>query len=292
MSETEWLRSFLAAYRAESLTDAAALRGISQPAVSQHLAALEQAMGARLFLRRPGGVEPTSEGRELYALVTEPLDALEVVLRRLRGTEMAADAPVRFGSSPELFAAEVVPLLAGTAVALAATFGGDAELLDCLERGELDLVVTSTPGPRRAARCVPAGVKRFALVAAPALAPRPPLGSIEALSSWLLAKDWASYSLELPITRRFFAQVLGRPFPGRPRLVAPDLRAVLRAVELGVGVSLLPTFVCADALDGGRIVEPYAVGDLVPEEPWFACTRAGAPSRPAVTALLDALVRR
>lgn len=292
MSETEWLRSFLAAYRAGSLTDAAVLRGISQPAVSQHLAALEKAAGARLFVRRPGGVEPTSEGRELYGAVTEPLDALEAVLGRLHDGEAGAEAPVRFGSSPELFATAVVPLLTGRDVALRATFGDDAELLAILERGELDLVVTSTPPPRRSARFVPAGAKRFTLVSAPALAPRSPLSSIETLSAWLVEKPWASYSLELPITRRFFAQVLGRPFPGHPRLVAPDLRVVLRAVEVGVGLSLLPTYICEDALAAGRIVEPFPVADFVPEEPWFACTRLGDAPRPAVTALLGALVDR
>jgi len=68
MSDTEWLRSFLAVYRAGSVTDAAYHRGISQPAVSQHLAALERAVGSRLFVRKPGGVEPTSQGRDLYGL--------------------------------------------------------------------------------------------------------------------------------------------------------------------------------------------------------------------------------
>ena len=48
--------------------------------MSQHLAALERAVGSRLFVRNPGGVEPTSQGRDLYAAVTEPLDALEAVL--------------------------------------------------------------------------------------------------------------------------------------------------------------------------------------------------------------------
>ncbi|MHB1555749.1 MAG: hypothetical protein ACYCZP_17765, partial [Acidimicrobiales bacterium] len=56
--------------------------------------------------------------------------------------------------------------------------------------------------------------------------------------------------------------------------------------------SLLPTFVCAEALAEGRIVEPYPVSDLVPEEPWFACSRVGDAARPAVKALLDKLAER
>jgi DNA-binding transcriptional LysR family regulator len=293
MSDTEWLRSFLAVYRAGSVTDAAYHRGISQPAVSQHLAALERAVGSRLFVRKPGGVEPTSRGRDLYAAVTEPLDALEAVLRRIHGDQAhALDPPVRVGTSPEFFAAEVVPRLAGQQIAVVATFGNDGELFTLLDRGELDLAVTSTTPPRRALRAASIGAKHFVLVVAQKLAPKRSLGSLEELAAWVTEQPWASYSLELPITRRFWQNVLGRPFPGPPQLVAPDLRAVLRAVELGVGVSLLPTFVCAESLAEGRIVELYPVSDLVPEEPWFACSRVGEAARPAVKALLDKLAER
>jgi DNA-binding transcriptional LysR family regulator len=293
MSDTEWLRSFLAVYRAGSVTDAAYHRGISQPAVSQHLAALERAVGSPLFVRKPGGVEPTNRGRDLYAAVTEPLDALETLLRRIHGDQAhALEPPVRVGTSPEFFAAEVVPQLAGQQIAVVATFASDDELFALLDRGELDLAVTSTTPPRRALRAVTIGAKHFVLVVAKKLAPNKSLGSVEELATWVTEQPWASYSLELPITRRFWQNVLGRPFPGQPHLVAPDLRAVLRAVELGVGVSLLPTFVCAESLAEGRIVEPYPVSDLVPEEPWFACSRAGEATRPAVKALLDKLAER
>jgi DNA-binding transcriptional LysR family regulator len=56
-------------------------------------------------------------------------------------------------------------------------------------------------------------------------------------------------------------------------LVAPDLRAVVAAVAGGVGISLLPSFACSDALASGSVVEVHPVADLAPVEPWFACTR-------------------
>lgn len=290
MADTELLRSFLAVYRAGSVTDAACHRGISQPAVSQQLAALERIVGARLFTRGSSGVAPTQRGRELYARVTGPLEALEQVLSELRGPhETPPGRPVRFGSSPEFFAAVVLPRLAGTELLVTATFGSEESLLALLDRGELDLAVTSTTPPRRAMRASPIGAKRFTLVAAPGAAPPRPLGSVKELADWLVTQPWASYSLELPITRRFWQTVLGRPFTARPRLVAPDLRAVLRAVELGLGVSLLPTFVCTEPLAEGRVAEPYPVADLIPEEPWFACTRLGETQPDGVSALLDAL---
>jgi len=290
MSDTEWLRSFLAIYRTGSVTDAAYHRGVSQPAVSQHLAALENSIGVRLFIRKPGGVEPTSQGRDLYAAVTEPLDALEAVLRRIHGKQShPLEPPIRIGTSPEYFAAELLPKLSKEQIAVVATFGEDGELFTLLDRGQLDLVVSSSTPPRRGLRSVSIGTKRFVLVVAEQLAPEPGLASLEILADWIIEKPWVAYSLELPITRRFWQNVLGRPFPGSPQLIAPDLRAVLRAVELGIGVSLLPTFVCTDALTEGRIVELYPVSDLIAEEPWFVCTRAGDTARPSIKTLISKL---
>jgi DNA-binding transcriptional LysR family regulator len=47
------------------MAKAAAQLGISQPAVSEVIADLGQALGARLFDRRPRGVEPTLYGKAL-----------------------------------------------------------------------------------------------------------------------------------------------------------------------------------------------------------------------------------
>lgn len=292
MSTAEWLRTFLAIYRSGSVTEGAYHRGLSQPAASQQLAALERVVRGPLFVRRPSGVEPTPDGRDLYARIAGPLDGLESVLRRLdAGTPPSAEPPVRFGSSPEYFAAELLPRLVGMDLDLTASFGSDPNLLAMVERGDVDVAVTSSTPSRRGVTAVPAGTKRFTLVGSPDVAPARPLRDLDELGRWLVGRPWASYSLEMAITRRFWTTVLGRPVAARPRLVAPDLRAVLRAVELGLGVSLLPMFVCTDALAEGRVAELYPVADLIAEEPWFVCTRPGDADRPAVARLVDRLVQ-
>lgn len=91
------------------------------------------------------------------------------------------------------------------------------------------------------------------------------------------------------VASRFWLNALGRPFAAHVQLVAPDLRAVLRAVELGLGMSLLPEFVCRDALADERVVEVFPVSHLTPEEPWFVCTRQGDTARPALQTVLGAV---
>ncbi len=290
MARSEWLRTFVAVYRTGSVTEGAYHRRLTQPAASQQLASLERALGEAVFVRKPTGMEPTQRGRELYVQVAEPLDGLEGVLRDLdAGAVPSSEPPVRFGSTPEFFAAEVLPRLVGTDLAVSVTFGADAELFVQLDRGELDVIVTSSTPPRRSIGAVTLGTDGFVLVTAPHRAPVPSLGSVAEVSEWLVGRPWVAYSLELPRTRRFWVGVLGRAFAARLQLVAPDLRSVLRAVELGAGVSLLPHYLCRDALAQGRVVELYPVSELTPEEPWFACTRQGDAARSSVGVLLDAL---
>lgn len=283
MSRPEQLRTFVAVYRARSVTEGARDRGLSQPAVSQQLAALERAVGCPLFVRTPRGVEPTGRAVTLYAETASALDQLEAVLRGLETDPSSrSSTPLRLGSTAEFFSSLVLPRIGTIDLAVVASFGDDAELVGQLERGEIDIGVASSVPGRRSFEAVAIGQKEFALVASPRLVPDTDFGSLSDLGDWLVGQSWVAYSLELPITRRFWQTHLQRPFSARLRLVAPDLRAVTGAVERGMGCSILPRFVCAGALEERRIEEVYPVSDLIPSEPWFACFRAGDMTRAAV----------
>jgi DNA-binding transcriptional LysR family regulator len=290
MSRPEQLRTFIAVYRARSVTDGARDRGLSQPAASQQVAGLERAVGGRLFVRTPRGVEPTARAVSLYAQTASALDQLEAVLAGFDSPRAeTSSAPLRVGSTAEVFSFLVLPRMGASGVAVVASFGVDAQLQEQLERGELDIALTSSSPGRRSFEAVPIGHKRFVLVAAPDVAPVSPFRSLSELGDWLVGQSWVAYSLELPITRRFFQTQLGRPFTARLRLVAPDLRAVAGAVESGMGCSILPRFVCDEALDQRRIIEVHPVSDLIPGEPWFACVRTGDLQRSAVAEFVGLL---
>ncbi len=275
MAAAEWLRTFVAVYRRGSVSGGAVERNLSQPAASQQLAALEGRVGIPLFVRTPHGVEPTPRGRELHAQVADSLDRLEHVLAGIdAGVVSPRPSALRLGSSAEFFSYAVLPTVVPDSPALMARFGPDAELLDALEGGEIDLAVTGTAPPRRSVTSTPLGNRHFVLVGDPSLIPDAPFSSLEELGIWLVGRPWVAYSAELPLTRRFWLTSLGRPFGGDLRLVAPDLRAVVAAVARGMGISLLPAFVCTDALRTRSIVEVHPVANVAPVEPWFACIRS------------------
>jgi aminoethylphosphonate catabolism LysR family transcriptional regulator len=63
------IRAFHAVAMHNGFSAAAQALGVSQPAVTQHIKALEDSFGTRLFSRGGGGVELTAEGRDLLPLV-------------------------------------------------------------------------------------------------------------------------------------------------------------------------------------------------------------------------------
>lgn len=294
MARSEWLRTFVAVYRAGSVTAGARQRGLSQPAASQQLAALQALAGGPLFTRTPAGVAATVRGRELYGQVADPLDHLEGVLAALDGGQLPEPAVVRIGASAEYAALRLVPALAGVSATVRLRFGEDDELLAALVGGELDLACLPQVPERRELAVTPLPPEPFVLVAAPGLAPSAEeTAEPHRLGAALAGRPWVAVTVELPRTRRLWTEALGRPFAGDLRLVAPDRRAVAAAVVAGVGVSLLPRYVCQPALAAGALVELGSVASSVPAEAWSASARApgGGPTSALVAAVVEGLGR-
>ena len=65
MINLEWYRSFIEVYRVGTVSGAAQVLHLTQPAVSQHVAALESALGNPLFQRTPRRMVPTEAGQRL-----------------------------------------------------------------------------------------------------------------------------------------------------------------------------------------------------------------------------------
>jgi DNA-binding transcriptional LysR family regulator len=293
MSRAEWLRTFVAVYRAGSVTAGAHVRGISQPAASQQIAALSRAAGGPVLSRTRDGVGPTARGRELYAQVAESLDRLETVLAGLDGGRLPnAPLPTRIAASADLFEGYVLPRTVDWGSPVTATFGTDGDVLSRLAAGEADVAVTlSAPGRRAAFDTHVVGERRFVLVTAAGSAPPTRLDTAPEIARWLTGRPWVSYSHELPVTRRFWSTYLGRSFDADVRLVAPDLRSVATAVQLGIGVSLIPDYACQRLIAEGSVVEVGDVRDFLSAEPIFGSLRRADTAHLSLRRLLDVLSR-
>lgn len=278
MASLEWYRSFVHICRSGTVSAAARSLALTQPAVSQHLGGLEASLGAKLFQRTGKRMLLTPPGHALYARVADAVERLEAVSAPGDGT-----APLRLGAPPEFFEARLLHALSrSTNDGLAVSLGPAHTLLDELERGALDVVVATVKRPSAELSYRGLFEERFWLVAPPHT-PRP---SRRGLERFLREQRWVAYAADLPIIRRFLRQVLGRRLDIAPALTVPDLRAVQRAVELGVGVSVLPDYLCEAAVNEGRLTLAYAPEEPVTNDLWWVTARPTLHS-PRLTRLFE-----
>jgi len=122
--------------------------GIQQPAVSGQIARLEEALGAKLFNRRPFSLLPA--GVDLFEFIKPFFDDVEKVAGRIRGASqqlrVAAPSIVLHDYVPELLlrVRRHFPIFR---LRLHEAARADAERL--LQAGEIDLAITVIDGKRR-----------------------------------------------------------------------------------------------------------------------------------------------
>ncbi|MFK4800965.1 LysR family transcriptional regulator [Streptomyces sp. MPA0124] len=287
------LRTFVTVHRAGSFTRAAALLGLSQPAVTSQIRTLERQLGRPLFLRQARGVTPTTIGDELAHKAAPHLDALVEIAETGPGDDPALRT-LHLAGPPEFTAERALPALTGDdgqAFALRASFGNAEQILEGLAAGHHDLAI-GTARPRGALlTATPLCDEVHILVAAPDWAKR---AGVEKLH------DTDASALEhLPVVEvheslPFVARYWGSVFDARPAapatVVAPDLRAVLACTIAGAGLAVLPRYLCAEALERGDVV---ALHDppVPPLRTYFLVARTGTLAMPHIARAHEGLLR-
>jgi DNA-binding transcriptional LysR family regulator len=265
----EWYRSFLAVYRAGTVTLAAEARTMTQPAISQHLAALEAALGDKLFVRLPRRMMPTDRGKALYVEVVQALEQLEQVSQRF-GAQPATEPLVRLGAPVEYFAEVAQPRLAHAALRLWVRFGVAPDLIASLVNNEADIVIATQRVAAPAVEYSRLEEEHFCLVGAPSRAAEVRRVSLAQLEAWLSDQPWISYGNELPIIRRFWQQVFGHRPQFQPAQVIPDLRLIAQAVGQEQGISVLPEYMCRRAVADQQLAVLWQPEAPVTNDLWLA----------------------
>jgi DNA-binding transcriptional LysR family regulator len=254
MVNLEWYRSFVAVYRSGTVSGAAQVLHLTQPAVSQHLAALESVLEQRLFQRLPRKMLPTVEGKSLYTQVIGAIEQLESVTdQSISGSEPQI---LRLGTPPEFFADRLLPKLPPNSP-YRIRFGLTPDLIDQLLARQLDAVIATQKIAKSGLEYQLVAEENFWLVApSSALMPIDPeiiTENLARLEQWLQSQPLIAYSEELPIIRRFWRMVFGRRLDILPTLVLPDLRIIREAIAAGLGFSVLPDYLCTKMIEANKL---------------------------------------
>lgn len=261
MADLDLLRSFLGIYRNGSLSGAAKQLGFTQPALSQHLKALETQLGRPLFKRVPKGMVPTPVAHALAHDLGHHLDAMVATVEAARAGTDHIPGPLHLGGPASLLQVKVLPTLSrcpiwqSAGIQLQVGVGLYEDLLHSLKSGSSDLLIAHAKSSREGLQWEPICTETLILVAAPQWAMR--------IKSSAFATRGAAVLEGVPLLlctqeceplSRYFQTVFGHEAPD-PVMVLNDMRATLAAAVSGMGATVLPDYLCDDALKRGDLVQ-------------------------------------
>jgi DNA-binding transcriptional LysR family regulator len=129
-----------------SLTRAANMLRIAQPALSRQMRLLEEELGVALFTRMARGMRLTAAGEALRASVAVPLRELELALQNIRSYPASTQSNIVLGLAPsvaDMLATQLTMRLDQLfpLVKLTIVDGLNGSLIDWLSRGVVDLAL-------------------------------------------------------------------------------------------------------------------------------------------------------
>ena len=146
------IRYFLGVADEGSVTRAAEVLGIAQPALSRQIRLLEEALAVRLFVRTPRGMQLTEDGEQLRAAVIGPLKQVEVALHNVGSRFAPISGGIVLGM-PETTACVLAPSLLGSLhsafplVNVAVVAHDTHQLVSEMLTGEVDVALIHGPTP-------------------------------------------------------------------------------------------------------------------------------------------------
>ncbi len=249
------LRTIAALAEQGSLAAAARRLHLTQSALSHQLKALEAQVGAPLFVRKTRPLRLTRQGERLRRLAEEVLPRVEAARRDLERMGLAHEGRLHIAIECHSCFAWLMPAMdrfrdLWPEVEMDLTTAFTFDPLPALERGEVDLVVTSDPRPLPGIRYQPL----FRYQALLAMHPRHPLAE----KAFVEPEDLAGETLiTYPVARErldLFTRFLDPAGVTPARVRHTELTVMMaQLVASRRGVAALPDWALAEYLANGTL---------------------------------------
>ncbi|MET0968689.1 MAG: LysR family transcriptional regulator [Tardiphaga sp.] len=257
---TEIMRSVVGISEAGSITKAAKLLGLSQPAISSQIKRIEHAVGGSIFQKSANGSSATELGKLVLAQAKKILEANDQLLL-LRGAA-PDDTSIRLGLS-NVYSQRMLEVMSKAEMSNISIYADhSAEIAKCILDGYVDVAI---------------------FLALSDSAPDPTvdvIGQRDDEMSWVRTKDFTlSPGAPIPlltwpgqITHDLMVQALERKgMIYRIAFSSPDYHARIEAAKAGIGLTLLPKRLVPAPLIAAN--EYYLPAPAVPK--MLMCARSG-----------------
>lgn len=251
------LDAFMKVVDLGSVTRAAGVLRLAQPALSQQIAGLEQDFGTKLLVRSPRGVTPTAAGMVLYRYASTIHRQLEEARRNINSISGELSGNVTIGMAPWSSAAMLAPALLrevrrqfpGLLIHICDIFG--MAFSEMVLRGRVDLALLYGEKPPRGLHYKPLYTEEFCLLATPEIVPERE-GPID-------AEALSQLPLILPTEESFLRQMVDRQCrnAGLVSTIVAEVQSrylLSTALQDGLGAAVLPVALARSMAEGGNLV--------------------------------------
>ncbi|PWD42935.1 LysR family transcriptional regulator [Gordonia paraffinivorans] len=229
--DLEHLRTLIAIAECGGFSKAAAVRHISQPALSQHVRLLEKGLKRKLFERDGRTMRFTPEGEKVLAEARTILEVHDAAIRRLNAVQGSTIVVGSTEHSAEQILPEMLRSLDEAFPDSSTRFeiGRSTQLIEAVGRGAVDLAFVLDPSEQGPGRTV---------------------GRLNL--AWYAAQNWVAPGSDEPLSLVAFEEPCGLRERALSALAAQGhrvevsaqsttLEGVLAGVRAGLGVALLPS---------------------------------------------------
>lgn len=291
--DTRRLLYFVRVVDAGTISRAADFLNIAQPALSQHVAALEAEFGQQLLIRSRRGVTPTRAGQSLYrsaqAILRLEQSARRDISRATRGPSGLTSVGLGTFCGATTIGVEVLRTAQERYPDLSINFVENLSVIfsEAIKMGLLDAAIIYDPGPIRGVRFEPIATEEMFLVAAPGMRVTEP-GAEE-----ITLAEVGALELFLPRPHHVLRQIVERGFrdTGLELVVRAEIEppfALLKAVSEGLGATCLPRSVVDEIFPAGDF-QVLPIVDPVLHATFALCTSEDPPASEAADAVIRLL---
>lgn len=287
--QLESLKMFCDVVETGSFSRAAQLNHVTQSAVSQQIRALENRYEQKLLSRSARQVTPTPAGERLFRGCKEILARFAEVESEIReqSSEVQGTCTVSTIYSVGLHELQNIQkslLKTHPKVNMRLNYRRSDQVYDDVILGAAEIGLVSYPNPRAGVDVLPFRDDKLALVCSPSH----PLAAKSKVSlSAIAGMPFIAFDREAPTRKGIDRIFKDKNLDLNPIMEMDNVETIKRAVEMGLGVSVLPTATVQHEVAQGTLVcKPFAEGTF--SRPIGILLRKGKYLDRASQAVLDA----
>jgi LysR family transcriptional regulator, transcriptional activator of the cysJI operon len=260
--QVETLKIFCDVIETQSFSKAAMLNYISQSAVSQQIRGLEEKYDRKLIERGKRNLAPTQAGRLLYEGAREILEKFRLMENRIQVLSKTIAGSLRVATVYSVGLHELPPYLLEflrryPAANIHVEYSRANKIYDDLVSGTADVGIVAYPVRRSGIEVIPFRDDQLVLICAP---DHPLAKSRKVEISKLARNRFIAFERDIP-TRRAIDRVLRqRGVPVEIVMEFDNIETIKRAVEIGAGVSIVPSQTVRGEVHSGTLVAVEMTG--------------------------------